>query len=318
MKKITILDTSVATKNVGDEIIVDSVEREIFNIFKDNTMFFSVPTHEVISRHSRRILDSSNYSFVAGTNLLSSRHHILKANQWNINLYDAVKFNRIVLMGVGWSNYQNNPGLLSKLLYKQALDSQLLHSVRDNYTKEKLNSIGIKNVINTGCATMWNLTPEHCSLIPKKKGKNVVTTLTDYRRDIDKDKKLINILQRNYDKVYIWVQGSNDFEYISSLSSEVTIVHPTLKAFDQLLDNEENLDYVGTRLHAGIRAMQKKVRSIIIGVDNRALEKKQDFNVNVINREDIDQLEDYVNSAFETSITLDFGAIANWKSQFTN
>ena len=33
-------------------------------------MFLNVPTHEVISRHSRRIIKDSKYVFVAGTNLL--------------------------------------------------------------------------------------------------------------------------------------------------------------------------------------------------------------------------------------------------------
>ena len=50
---------------------------------------------------------------------------------------------------------------------------------------------------------------------------------------------------------------------------------PTLEAFDNLLESEIDLDYIGTRLHAGIRAIQKKRRSIIIGVDNRALEMQK-------------------------------------------
>lgn len=316
MNKITILDTSVATKNIGDEIIVDSVKREVFNIFKDRSMFFSIPTHEIISRHSRRIIKGSNYSFVAGTNLLSSKQHIIRANQWNINLYDAMNFEKVILMGVGWTNYQKSPSLLTRLLYKNALDSEMLHSVRDNYTKEKLNAIGITNVINTACPTMWQLTPEHCRNIPKNKSENVVMTITDYRKDKENDKKLIEVLEKNYKKVYIWIQGSNDLDYISSLSNTVEIVDPTLKAYDDLLESEIDLDYVGTRLHAGIRAMQKKRRSIIIGVDNRALEKQQDFNINVINREEIHKLNDYLNSEIETNIKLDFNAINSWKAQF--
>ncbi|MUV37169.1 hypothetical protein JNUCC1_00975 [Lentibacillus sp. JNUCC-1] len=101
MKKISILDTSVATKNIGDEIIVDSVKKEILKIFNRKSMFFNIPTHEIISRHSRRIIKESNYSFVAGTNLLSSKQNIIKANQWNINFYDAMKFDNVILMGLG-------------------------------------------------------------------------------------------------------------------------------------------------------------------------------------------------------------------------
>lgn len=316
MGKITILDTSVATKNMGDEIIVDSVKREINSIFNKNTMFFHVPTHEVISRHSRRIINESDYSFVAGTNLLTSKFHFIKANQWNINYIDAVNIERVVLLGVGWSDYQNSPGLLTKLIYKNALDSEIIHSVRDNYTKDKLSEIGINNVVNTACATMWPLTPQHCKKIPKKKSRNVVMTITDYRRDEVRDKELVNILLKNYERVFIWIQGSNDEEYINSLSDSVEIISPTLEAFDNLLNSEMDLDYVGTRLHAGIRAMQKKRRSIIIGVDNRAIEKEKDFNIKVINRNNIELLNRTINEEFETLINLDFEKINIWRKQF--
>ena len=316
MDIITILDTSVATRNIGDQIIVDSVKRELLKIFPNNTMFLNVPTHEVISRHSRRIIKDSKYLFVAGTNLLSSKYNILKANQWNIKFYDAFALDRVVLMGVGWTNYQKKPSLLAKFIYKNVLDSKIIHSVRDDYTKAKLKEIGITNVINTGCPTIWQLTPEHCKDIPKKKANNVVMTLTDYRKDRDKDKKLINILKKEYKKVYCWIQGSNDEEYIRSLSKSVELVSPTLEAFDNLLESEIDLDYIGTRLHAGIRAIQKKRRSIIIGVDNRALEMQKDFNINVVNRNEINKLSDYINSEINTTIKLDFEAIDKWKRQF--
>ena len=53
----------------------------------------------------------------------------------------------------------------------------------DEYTKKKLESMGIRNVINTGCATLWQLTPDFCAGIPSHSASEAVTTLTDYRRD---------------------------------------------------------------------------------------------------------------------------------------
>lgn len=316
MKKVTILDTSIATKNLGDQIIVDSVFRELNNMYDNNTMFFRVPTHERISRHSHRIINDSIYSFVAGTNILSSKHNIIKSNLWNISMYDSIKIKRAVLMGVGWGDYQDKPTFLTKYKFENVLDQNIIHSVRDSYTKEKLASIGIDNVINTGCPTMWELSKDHCELIPEKKGNDVIFTLTDYKKDIKKDKKLIEILNNNYDNVYFWVQGSEDYEYITSISHSVKIVGPSLKQYDELLDSKINIDYVGTRLHAGIRAMQKKRRSIIIGIDNRALEKQKDFNINVIDRKDIDLLPEFINSNIQTKLTIDFDSINRWKQQF--
>lgn len=321
MRKVTILDTSLASKNIGDKIIVDSVKNELNNIFKEKTMFFNVPTHEIISRHSRRIINNSDYSIVSGTNLLSSKFNILKANQWNINLYDALELNDIILMGVGWSNYQENASLLTKLVYKKILNSNLLHSVRDNYTKNKLNKLGIENVVNTSCPTMWRFTPEFCSLIPKNKAKNVIFTLTDYRINEKKDKELIKILYKNYNKVFFWPQGSKDLNYfkkLNCLDDKINIINPTLECYDQILDSNISLDYIGTRLHGGIRAMQKKIRTIIIGIDNRAIEKEKDFNINVLKRKHMNKLENYITNDLETKIKLDYSNINRWKNQFKN
>lgn len=316
MKKITILDTSVGTLNMGDEIIVDSVNRELRKIFKERTMYIKLPTHERISRYSHRIINDSNFSFVAGTNLLSSKHNLFRGNQWRINLLDAYKFENVILMGVGWNNYQNDPGFYTSLVYKNALTGNYFHSVRDSYTKKKLNSIGITNVYNTGCPTMWELTKEHCSDIPEKKAESVVFTLTDYNKNPQKDRELIEILNNNYNKVYFWIQGSEDYEYVNSLSKSIIFVDPTLRSYDDLLESDEDLDYVGTRLHAGIRAMQKKRRSIIIGIDNRAMEKQKDFNINVLKRDDISNLEELINNDILTDINLNMDSIRAWKEQF--
>ena len=37
-----------------------------------------------------------------------------------------------------------------------------IHSVRDSFSEQMLNSMGITNVINTGCPTMWGITKELC------------------------------------------------------------------------------------------------------------------------------------------------------------
>ena len=39
MKKITIFDTSVVTENLGDYIIMDSVNRELQGLFKNDMHF---------------------------------------------------------------------------------------------------------------------------------------------------------------------------------------------------------------------------------------------------------------------------------------
>ncbi len=57
-----------------------------------------------------------------------------------------------------------------------------------------LNSMGITNVINTGCPTMWGITKSYVKTYQKKKAQEVICTLTDYDRDLENDQKLLDIL----------------------------------------------------------------------------------------------------------------------------
>ncbi|HCI6570395.1 TPA: polysaccharide pyruvyl transferase family protein, partial [Klebsiella variicola subsp. variicola] len=121
-------------------------------------------------------------------------------------------------------------------------------------------------------------------------------------------------------KVYFWVQGSKDYVYFNSFGDvvkDIIVVPPNLYDFDKVLNSNESLEYIGTRLHAGIRALQKKRRSIIISVDNRAEEKKKDFNLKVIPRDmsSSDYCKIY-SEEFDTKITLPNSEIEKWKTQF--
>lgn len=313
-EKILIFDTSIATENLGDLIILDSVNKYLQKLFPDGR-FFNTATHESIGQTSYRLHKKSDFSFVAGTNLLSSNMN--NYNQWKVNFYDAAFLKNIILMGVGWWQYQKGMNIYTKLLYRTLLHRKFQHSVRDSYTKAKLAQAGIVNCINTGCPTTWNLTPQHCSNIPAVKSAGVVCTLTDYNKNHHADEKLINLLGKHYEKVYFWPQGSGDLDYLKSFQNKVEIVAPSLKAFDALLEKSDSIDYVGTRLHAGIRAIQHGKRSFIIGVDNRAAEMAKDINLPFVARGNIDELEGMIGGQWGTSLTIDFDAIDTWRSQFT-
>lgn len=316
MKKITIFDTSILSDNIGDFIIMDSVEQELNKLFPRDMMFKSI-THDKVSKITYRLNKISDYSFIGGTNLLSSNMN--RYNQWKINLIDSFFLKNIILMGVGWWQYQKKPNFYTKYILKSVLHSEILHSVRDSYTEQMLKSLGIHNVINTGCVTMWSLTNEHCKNIIQTKAENVVFTLTDYNKDIINDQKLINILLRNYKKVYFWPQGIGDLQYLNTLENihNIEVIGGNLFSYDKLLeDTNIDLDFIGTRLHAGIRAIQKKRRTIIIGIDNRAEEKAKDFNLKVISRNKIEQVEELLKVKFATDIRINEKNINKWKSQF--
>lgn len=313
---IALYDTSVMSLNVGDEIINRSIYDQIKTIF-NRQQFIRASTHDGTSSIGIHYFNEASERILCGSNIMTGKFFM--SGQWNVGPLDVVRMKKITTLGVGWVDYQENISLYSKIAYQHLLDSNRLHSVRDEYTKKKFNELGISNVLNTSCATMWKLTPEHCEQINSKKANSVVFTLTDYRQDSVNDEVMIKILIRNYKNVYFWLQGRGDMDYFNSLNVDkdlVKILPPQLDAFDAILSTDD-IDFVGTRLHAGIRSLQLSNRTIIIGIDNRSIEKKKDFNITVIDRDSVEnELEDTINSNLKTEVSIPLNAINEWKSQF--
>lgn len=313
---IGIYDTSIGSLNVGDEIINRSAMDVLGNIFI-NEQFLKASTHDGTSSIGIHYFNQARERIVCGSNILTGRMFV--SGQWNIGPIDVFRMKRLVLLGVGWVDYQDSASWYSRSVYNHLLCRDRLHSVRDEYTRKKLTDMGFNNVLNTSCVTMWRLTPTHCERISRVKASKAVFTLTDYRKDEKQDAKMIKILLANYKKTYLWLQGKGDLEYFKSLNvgcDEVEILPPQLDRFDALL-REQAIDYIGTRLHAGIRSLQHSNRTIIIGIDNRANEKKVDFNLPVVNRESVvDELEEKINSDLEMNIIIPLDKIEEWKSQF--
>ena len=75
-------------------------------------------------------------------------------------------------------------------------------------------------------------------------------------------------------------------------------------------------DYVGTRLHAGIKAIQEKKRTIVISVDNRTVDMGNDFGIKYIQRDNIENLNAMINSSFATEIRISEERISMFLNQF--
>lgn len=316
MKKITILDTDITSSNLGNEIIMQGVFDFLHTSFQ-NDYLMRLECTDQIGPMSKKYILSSDLSFIGGSNLLTSQ--VNRYKQIGFSFLDSFKIQNMILIGVGWWQYQDKPNLISRKFLRNLLSSRIIHSVRDEYTKEKLTKIGITNVLNTSCPSTWNLTETHCNEISKTKSDKAVFTLTDYNHESTFDSRFINMLIKKYEKVYFWPQGWNDMEYIKSLNikhlESIKIVPPYLKSFDDLLENND-VDYVGTRLHAGIRAIQKKRRALVLSIDNRASEISNDIGMNVVPREDIEKIEFFITNEQKTSIKIPHKNIEAWKAQF--
>lgn len=322
MKRIQLLDTSIGTSNMGDSIIMECVRKELMPILKDSFVY-NMPTHLPafnafsVWRNSNAVQNYANcdYKFAGGSNLLVKD---LKTHypQWNINKWNSKPLNGVITVGVGAGagDYTNS---YTTKLYRSVLNHEYYHSVRDERSKEYVEKVLGLKAINTGCVTMWMLTPEFCKTIPTKKADTALITLTARTELNPNEQKMIDIVQKNYSKVYCWIQGDNDLDYFNKFinTEKIELISPTKEAYEHILDTVD-LDYIGTRLHGGVYAMRHRKRAIIIAIDERAKEINACNNLNCLMIDEVDKLDKMINSEFETKIIMPFDEIARWKAQF--
>ena len=320
-----IFDTAICTSNLGDEIILDAICRNMKEVF-DNNFMLRLSTHSSnfsfmqMMKNNKKINYCSNadYKFVCGTNLISQKRVGKINTQWQIHPYEIPIFRNSILIGAGTTDGAENLDFYARYLYKNVLSHKYMHSVRDELTKRVIESLGFK-AINTGCPTLWELTPEHCREIKKSKSENCIITVSGYEDQKNKsaDQIFIDIVRKNYNKLYAWIQTTEDEKYLRSLKGTKNIERIySLSKYREILTNG-NVDYIGTRLHGGVFAMQNKVRSVIISIDHRAEGFHETNNIPIIRRKNIrNHLEKLINSDFETKIINDYDAINRFKSQF--
>lgn len=311
---IVLLDTCMDSDNAGDGIIMENCLLQLSD-YLDTDRLGHVPTHRFPTAEEKQQLCTAGKKILCGTNILSG--HMRSYGLWRLES-DVSAYRNTILMGVGFGSRDQSYDNYTKRLLRIILSVDGIHSVRDSFSEKALKSMGIQNVLNTGCPTMWSLTPEHCAAIPTAKASRVICTLTDYCRDAANDRFMLDILLKSYDKVYFWLQGRDDLAYIRELgyADKVELVQSTLEAYDTVLMLDD-LDYVGTRLHAGIRALSKGHRSLIISIDNRAECISADTGLPIIRREDVPvALETRLCGTITASITMPWENIAQWKGQF--
>lgn len=324
MKRVLLLDTSIGSDNKGDEIIMECVRKELEPLLK-YCFVRNLPTH-VSPFHWYQVwrglnavksYAESDYKFVGGSNLLVPNLTTYYP-QWNVNMFNYRPLQGSVLVGVGaGAGAEEGSDWHTRYVYKHMLSNSFYHSVRDDRSKRYVEYLGLK-AINTGCVTMWELTPEFCRSISGKKSDKVVFTLTSgYGTDVMRDQKMIDAICSQYKEVWFWPQCLGDFEYFNEFenTNDIHVLPATKEAYDEYLTSNDT-DYIGTRLHGGIYAMRHSRRAIIIAIDERARAINEKNHLNCIDKNNIGDLKDKIASEFDTEISMDFDAIKKWKKQF--
>lgn len=323
MNKIILFNPAGGTLNSGDFIIEKYIKEEMDFLFSDG-IIAEIGTHlpiahlyQNIKRNiTRKACDEATYKFLCGSSMIKTSLLRLSPD-WSLTLSSCPYYRNSIAIGIGMGENSSFFDPYTRLIYHNIFSKEYIHSTRDEKTKIFLERIGLK-AINTGCPTLWGLTDDLCTQIPHQRQSKVIFTLT-YNNPSPEDKVLIDILSSEYDKLYFWIQGFGDLDYLKTLTdiSNIEIIGHSLSAYEHILDNGEDYDYVGTRLHAGIFAIRHKVRTIIISIDNRAEDMKETYNLPIIARNHIrNELRPYINSAFETAIRIPIDSINCWKEQF--
>lgn len=319
MKKICILDPGlennqgVPSSNLGDLIIQEAVDRELRKLFNGYEVLRFSTQSSLDAEHFREI-QRCDHVFLGGTNILSSNMN--RYRQWKISLLDALKLQKVILFGVGWWQYQEPANLYTQILLRLATSNKILHSVRDEYTRQKLCAMGVSNVINTGCPTMWTLMNQNFSLHPKQKSDRALLMLTDYNKQPELDRKLIELLLEQYETVYFWPQGRGDLQYVEDMALPLKILGHSLEDLQALLKSNIAFDYIGTRLHGGIYCLRSGRRSLIVEIDNRASEISRDTGLPVVARDDFAFMRNWISGSSQPQILLNCDAINTWRKQF--
>lgn len=314
-----LLDVAQYSENSGDSIIMHYANK-VFKELYPNSNLQHIPTH----RHTQEVAhaDKTAIKFVCGTNMLTSdmnRYCPLALPRLTLDAYR----NSLCLLAVGMRaiNHETKEfNTYSKRLLRYLLNSSYYHSVRDENTKQHLNQIGITNVLNTSCVTMWDLTPDFCATIPSDKSPDVVTTVTDYAKEPLADRFMLETLCRNYNNVYVWIQAEEDSNYVNWLvsSDKIHFIEHDFRSYDEFVLSHDNIDYFGTRLHAGIHCLNQRKRAMIVEVDNRAADISTDTNIPTVKREDLKtSMDALIRGSRITDMHIPLSAIKTWKAQFS-
>jgi len=316
-------NSGTPSDNLGDCIIYDSVKEVLSELFP-NTEIVRVSLHLPFSAREKEIINQSELAFVGGTNILSSYiryfdRMVPVKYKW-FYLFPGLK--NIVLLGTGWSWYTDSPDKSSSIYYKRILHSSYYHSLRDKYSETMLRKAFIKKTIFTGCPTTWKLNNGFINKF--NPNSNIVFTLTDYFQCPKNDEKLLRlILNVSGKETYFFPQGAGDLAYLKSLQSykinksKFKILEHNIQDYSNLLKDTE-VNYIGTRLHGGIRSLQYNRPTLIISIDNRAAEMGKDMELPIIEREDYKSMLEWIgNDRTLSIIKLPLSNIQKWKKQFT-
>lgn len=329
MSYIALLDPALMnhqgqlSTNLGDLIIYESVSKILTALFPKMEIV-RIASHVALDVKQQKMVNEAEFAFVGGTNIFLSDYNtfrLLKLKDSSFLLWLNPGIKNLIFLGVGWGNGYGDPiTWKTKIFYDKILHKDYIQSARDNYSAQKISPI--RHCLNTSCPTLWELNGFETN---RTKGNQTecLFTLTDYSKNVVHDTTLIQICLDHFDKLSFFPQGLLDKNYIESLAiyqknkEKITILPHNIAAYNEYVSQNEDFVFVGTRLHGGIKCMQAGKSTLIIGVDNRALEISKDIGLSVVMRNDYNGIRAWLRGEkLFGKLHIPEDNIQTWKKQF--
>lgn len=285
-------------RNLGDEIIKQGVER----LLEDPANGGLSIAWESYECDSQRL--NQGHVLVAGGNVIGPRRLRTRGSIWNPPKRLDTK---VTAFGVGWWSYTPRIRAYEVSRIRDCLNRGGLQLVRDEYTAQILKQIGVMNVEILGCPTMFH----HRSFgVTDLSDRDIVFTLTSYRRDISRDRRMItnlkNEVSRRNTSLNFFPQGDEDERYLKRvLAGDISDVKILPRSLDKFLEfsSLNKVEVVGNRLHFGMLSLSNHIPATIIAIDNRAKEMKRSFpHLPIVERYEESSPQDFI---FEPPLNFD-------------
>lgn len=304
MRLIGLIDPSINSFNLGDQIVMRHIMDILTERFPD-AYFIHVPAYCDMDNRIEEILHKVEFFIFCGTGPICSEVTF----RWPIKRWQYDR--KVIFLGIGANNYDVKISYNAKIIYESNLNKNYYHSTRDNFTKSIVYDMNQTGVLVTGCPTLWNL---DTNSILGYQTDNVLFTVNSSRQNHTRDLKIIDILKEKYERIFFYAQCPNDMEYLKELQLKPDhIISSNLIAIDKFFKHQ-NFDYIGCRLHGGIHAMHFGHRAFIVGIDNRSMEMRKDFNLPVYwTPEDIRKA---IDRPYKVILNLPQSNITKWLEQF--
>jgi polysaccharide pyruvyl transferase WcaK-like protein len=117
--------------------------------------------------------------------------------------------------------------------------------------------------------------------------------------------------------VWFYPQMADDIPHLERIGfGHLPRIRASTAAYTRFLA-ENDVDYVGSRLHGGIRALQQGKRTLVLAVDNRARDIAAHTGLPSVPHGDAASIRAWIETPAPTLLRLPEAEIAAWKAQFT-